>query len=83
MNFSPGPAATQAYMCVDLTILREMLRLPKDVIITAVRQHPTDSHSCILDLQGPLPAAGELSAHYSFVHTTIPEFRGFLQVPRD
>ena len=70
-------ATPQAHIRVDLGVLREMLRLPKGVNITAVRAGD-DAHQCIIELAGlALPAEGELIANYNFANHTIVTFSEF------
>lgn len=79
MEFSTGPKPCSAHTRVDFRVLRELLRLPKDVVITAVRPDPNDCHKCILDLEGALPCEGELVVEYSTDHVTLVNFKGFRQ----
>lgn len=79
MEFSNGPAPCSAYVRVSFRVLHEMLRLPKDVTITAVRSDPNDCHKCIIDMEGALPIEGELVAKYKYKETTVVEFAGFAQ----
>lgn len=70
-------APPQALIRVDLGVLREMLRLPKGVTITAVRAGD-DARQCIIELAGQaLPAEGELTANYTFENHTIVRFAEF------
>ena len=70
-------AVPQAHIRVDLGVLREMLRLPKGVTITAVRAGAC-ARQCIIELAGPaLPAEGELVANYNFANHTIVTFSEF------
>jgi hypothetical protein len=80
MSFSSGPMPQfSAFLRVDFSNLREMLRLPKHVTIVAVRPDPDNSHRCIIDLGGLVPCDGELQAEYRFENTTIVTFTGFRQ----
>lgn len=82
MNFSPGLPPIDANLRVDLKLLRELLRLPREVTITGVRGDPTDATRAILDISGPItqvPAGGELEATYTYIHTTVVNFAGFKQ----
>lgn len=83
MNFSPGLPHIDANLRVDLKLLRELLRLPREVTITGVRADPTDATKAILDINGPItqvPASGDLVAEYVYRHTTIVDFVCFKQL---
>lgn len=82
MSFSPDLPIMHADLRVDLKLLREILRLPKEVRITGARHEPTDATKVILEISGPIthvPASGDLIACYAYEHTTIVKFSGFKQ----
>lgn len=82
MSFSLGLPNMSADLRVDLKLLRELLRLPKEVTIVGVRPDATDATKTILEISGPItqvPASGDLVATYSYEHTTIVKFAGFKQ----
>jgi hypothetical protein len=83
MFFTSGTPNMSGYLHVDFRVLRELLRLPRDVNIVAVRPDPNDSRKCIVDVGGALPFDGELEATYRYEDTTIVTFAGFKQVVRD
>lgn len=63
---------------VNYKILRELLRLPQDVQILAVRPDPDNAGMCILDIQSEwLPAGDELVAEFGYEHTTLVKFKGW------
>lgn len=68
----------QAFMRLDLRILRELLRLPADVTILSVRQSPDNAHQCLIDIQGTnLPGTGEVVAEMAYENTTVVKFKGW------
>ena len=82
MSFSPGLPDMNADLRVDLKLLRELLRLPREVVINCVRPDASDASKCILEISGPItqvPANGDLIATYGYEHTTIVKFAGFKQ----
>ena len=75
MAFDPNPTHS-AWIEVDLKLLRDFLRLPKDVDITGASYDGLGSLA--LQLAGPgVPANGELVAEYKYKQRTDVEFKGF------
>jgi hypothetical protein len=77
-EFSTGPDARPTFMRVNLNILRDMLRLPPEATIVAVRPDPDHPGSCIMDLAG-VATPGEVTATYRALHTTVAEFTGWVK----
>lgn len=70
----PEIYSKSATIKVDYRILRELLRLPHSVEIVDVA---TGNDCLILRLTGDLPAEGELTVDYTYLHTTVVKFEGF------
>lgn len=75
---TPRPGVKHAHLCVSYDLLREILRLPPNVIISAIRPDPSNGHAGFIDIYGyDLPAEGELTANYTYQHHTSVTFTGF------
>ena len=74
------PTAT---VVVSLSVLREMLRLPKDVLIVGVEMDPARMGHARMVLSGPgLPQGhGPASVKYVFEHHTIVKCVGVEREP--
>ena len=67
-----------AHTKIHTKMLREFLRLPQDVEVLGIRPDPDNAKLFILDIQSDwLPGDGELTAEYSFEHTTHVKFVGW------